>query len=133
MPVCSVGLQVEGIPSVVVDNEGGMERGVAHLLDAHGCQRIALIAAQSSSSESNKRISGYRKAHEKRHLPVDEQLIYHADFTLKGGVEAVRRLFSSGIKFDAIAAANDYMALGACEVVRAREEGAARRSRSWVR
>lgn len=65
MPICSIGLTVEGVPSVVVDNQGGMERGVRHLLDAHGCRRIAFIAAQPSSSESNERIGGYRAAHEK--------------------------------------------------------------------
>ena len=117
MPLCSIGLAVEGVPSVIVNNQGGMESGVAHLLDTHGCRRIAFIAAQTHSVESNQRLAGYRDAYEKRHLPIDERLIHHADFTMDGGALATRRLLASGVEFDAIAAANDYMALAAMEVM----------------
>src|SRR5512133_2911794 len=85
MPVCSIGLEVPGICSLVVDNRAGMAQGVRHLIEAHGCRRIAFIAAQSTSPESNLRLLGYRDALQDLGIPIDEQLIFHSDFTTPGG------------------------------------------------
>lgn len=126
LPLCSVGLEVAGIPSLVVDNAGGMERGVGHLLDAHHRRRIAFVAAQPNSEESNLRLSGYRRAHEIRGIPIDDELLYHADFTVPGGVAAIRSLLDRKIEFDAVMAANDYMALGVMDVLQERGRTGAR-------
>ncbi|MBN2193298.1 MAG: SpoIIE family protein phosphatase [Polyangiaceae bacterium] len=119
LPTCSVGMAVEGVPSLIVDNSGGMELGTAHLLDVHRCRRIAFIAAEPGVHESELRLQGFRRAHADRGLSVDERLIDHGDFTMVGGTAAMRRLMSRGIEFDAVLAANDYMALAAVDVLRA--------------
>ena len=117
LPLCSVGLQIEDVPSVVVDNSGGMERGIDHLLQAHKVRRIAFIAAQPNSPESNERLSGYKKALERHGIEFDERLVEHGDFTVPGGAAALRRLIAKGVHFDAVAAANDYMALASMDVL----------------
>lgn len=53
LPMCSVGLEIEGVPSLIVDNFGGMRQGTLHLLDVHRSRRIAFLAAQPHSPESN--------------------------------------------------------------------------------
>ena len=117
LPVCSVGVALAGVPSLVIDNEGGMENGVAHLIATHKCRRIAFLAGQSSSSESNQRLAGYRKAHASVGLSVDDSLIVYGDFTVASGVAGMRTLLRRGEAFDAIAAANDNMALGALDAL----------------
>lgn len=118
LPLCSVGLEVPGMPSLVVDNEGGMALGTEHLLDVHERRRIAFIAAQRMSGESQLRLAGFRRAHQARGLACDERLIEHADFTMAGGAAAMRRVIERGVPLDAVVAANDYMALGAIDVLR---------------
>jgi DNA-binding LacI/PurR family transcriptional regulator/serine phosphatase RsbU (regulator of sigma subunit) len=119
LPLCSIGLEVPNVPSLVVDNRAGMKQGVKHLIEAHGRRRIAFIAAQASNPESNLRLSGYRDALQAFDIPVDESLIAHADFTGHGGQNAIRRLLESHQAFDAVAAANDYMAMGAIDALHA--------------
>lgn len=117
LPVCSIGVELPGIPSVVIDNEGGMKLGVEHLIDAHGARRIAFIAGPEASVESNMRLAGYRKALESRGLPFDEQLVAHGAFTVSTGAEKTRELLDRGVAMDALVAANDDMALGAMDVL----------------
>ncbi len=117
LPVCSVGVAIDGVPSLVVDNAGGMETGVAHLLEVHRCRRIAFIGAQTGSVESDERLQGYRAAYGRRGLAVDEQLIAHGEFTMQSGAAAMRTLLARRIVFDSVVAANDDMALGALDVL----------------
>lgn len=119
MALCSIGLAVDGVPSLVVDNRHGMNLGTSHILDAHGCRNPAFIAAQVSSSESNLRFDGFRDALAQRGLEFNDRLVYHGDFTPDSGREGMNHLLSLGIPFDAVVAANDYMAMGALDALNA--------------
>ena len=111
LPVCSIGLALEGTPSLVVDNAEGMLLGVRHLIEAHGRRRIAFIAGQPDSPESNLRLRGYRRALEEFGIPFDAKLVEHGEFTTYTGEAALLRILERGESFDAVAAANDYMAM----------------------
>ena len=50
----------------------------------------------------------------------DESLVIRGDFRFSAGQDAVAKLFDHGARCDAIVAANDWMALGALEALRAR-------------
>ncbi len=117
LPVCSIGVKLPGIPSLVIDNEAGMAFGVQHLIDVHRCRRLAFIAGPKASVESNQRLAGYRRALESHGLDIDEQLIVFGSFTVESGVAAMRRLLEANLSLDAVVAANDYMALGALDVL----------------
>src|SRR6186713_649132 len=117
LPVCSLGVALDGVPSFVVDNEGGMESGAAHLIEAHKCRRIAFFAGPYSSEESNQRLAGFRAAHARSRIAVDDQLIVYGNFTRSAGIEGMRALLGRGEAFDAVVAANDNTALGVLEAL----------------
>lgn len=117
LPICSLGVALPGIPSLVIDNRAGMKSGVEHLVTAHHCQRIAFIAGPKHSVESGLRFEGYKDALREAGLTPDPQLLRHGDFTPATGVSCMRELLASGVAFDAVAAANDDMALGALDVL----------------
>ncbi|HET9955168.1 MAG TPA: substrate-binding domain-containing protein, partial [Polyangiaceae bacterium] len=118
LPVCSLGVELPGVPSIIIENQGGTRLGVEHLIDVHGSRRIALIAGPETSVESDLRIEGYRAALERRGLTVDESLIAHGTFTLPSGRDCMIELMQRGVSFDAVVSANDDMALGAMDVLR---------------
>ncbi|MBN2196092.1 MAG: SpoIIE family protein phosphatase [Polyangiaceae bacterium] len=120
LPVCSLGVALDGIPSVVVDNASGMEVGVTHLIEIHQCRRIAFIAGPRDSTESEHRLAGYRAALHQRGLEVDGCLVQYGEFTMATGATAMRTLLDSGAVCDAVVAANDSMALGAMDVIQSR-------------
>lgn len=117
LPVCSVGVALDGVPSVVVDNVGGMARGVEHLVRDHDCRRVAFIAGPRDSAESEQRLAGHRSVLERYDLAVDERLVVHGEFSITSGAVAMRELLERRVAFDAVMAANDNMALGAMEVL----------------
>lgn len=117
LPVCSIGVELPGVPSLVIDNEGGMQLGVEHLIDVHKCRRVAFVAGPENSTESNQRLAGYRRALENRGLALEPQLVVHGAFTVPTGAEKMRELLEGGAAFDAVVCANDNMALGALDVL----------------
>lgn len=120
VPVCSVAAEIPGVPSVMVGNRSGSRALVEHLIGAHGAERIAYIRGPSANREANDRFEGYQEALASHRIPFDPTLVRSGDLTMPAGVVATRDLFSRGARFDAIVAANDYMAMGALEVIRER-------------
>ncbi|KYF68598.1 SpoIIE family protein phosphatase [Sorangium cellulosum] len=119
LPMCSVGLALDGVPSVIVDNARGAETIVAHMLDHHACQRVAYISGPPSNEEATLRADAYRRVLAARSIPYDERLFVLGDFLIEGGRRAMRELLARRVDFDGVIAGNDNMALGAMDEIKA--------------
>lgn len=117
LPTVSIGLVVPELPSIIVENRAAMRMAVEHVLD-HDRKRIAYIGGPSVNAEALARFAGYRDALESRGVPLDHRIITEGRFTLPSGEAAMRELLTTGAGFDAVVAANDYMAIGAMDVLR---------------
>jgi LacI family transcriptional regulator, repressor for deo operon, udp, cdd, tsx, nupC, and nupG len=82
----------------------------------HG--RIGYIQGPPTLSIKNERLDGYRAAHKKHKLPVDESLIVHTDLSTAGTHTAFDKLMSQKKKPTAILVFNDYVALDAIRYAR---------------
>ncbi|WP_437323194.1 SpoIIE family protein phosphatase [Sorangium sp. So ce381] len=120
MPLCSIGIPLEGIPSIVVDNGLGIEMAAGHLLDEHACRRVAYIGGPVNNEEARIRAGAFRKALAARAIPYDERLVASGQFTIDTGRAAMAEILDRGVELDAVVAANDNMALGAIELLKAR-------------
>ena len=118
IPICSIGLQLAGIPSLVVGNRSGVRALVEHLIEAHLAERIAFVAGPEASAESRERHNGYLDALAAHGIARDDRLLVRGEFSVPTGMLATRSLLRRGVEFDAIVAANDYMALAAREVLK---------------
>jgi serine phosphatase RsbU (regulator of sigma subunit)/DNA-binding LacI/PurR family transcriptional regulator len=114
-PLPMVGItQTPGLPCVVVDNGKGMRDLVTHLVEVHRYRRIAFICGPESSEEAALRYQAYVDALTAHDLPLDPDLVTQGSFVFETGMAAVRLLLDERkAEFDAIVAANDWMALGA--------------------
>ncbi len=121
VPICSIAVALEGIPSILVDNATGMRQAVVHLIHTHNCKRIAFIRGPEENEEAEHRYRVYRDVLEEHGLPLLEELVVSGDFQKTAGVEAVNVFFDDRRDPpDAIVAADDYMALGVIEALQAR-------------
>jgi phosphoserine phosphatase RsbU/P len=115
---CSIGLVVPGMPSIVVDNQTGMEAVVQHLVHDHGCCRVAYLGGPPDNPDAKIRLAAYRSVLERHGLPFDPELVTAGDFVRRSGQQAMEEMIGNGVRFDAVVAANDGIALGALAALR---------------
>lgn len=121
MPMCSIGVALSGIPSVLVDNASGMRQAIKHLIEVHGYRRIAFLRGPGVNEEAEERYRVYRDVLAEHGLPFNPDLVTLGNFQASSGADAVRAMFDERrVSPEAIVAANDFMALGACEELFAR-------------
>jgi sigma-B regulation protein RsbU (phosphoserine phosphatase) len=120
-PVPMVGItEAPGIPDIIVDNGAGMRDIVTHFIEVHGYRRIAFICGPENNEEAVLRYRAYVDALAEHDIPLDPDLVAPGAFEYGTGVEAIRLLFDERkAEFEAVVAANDWMAFGA---LRALEE-----------
>jgi DNA-binding LacI/PurR family transcriptional regulator/signal transduction histidine kinase len=118
MAVCSLGVVVPDVPSLVVDSRPGMEAVVEHMVRAHGCRRVAFIAGPARNPEAELRLQVYRDVLDRHGLAWDPALVAEGYFMSGSGYTAMVEILGRGVKFDAVVAANDNMALGAISALR---------------
>jgi PAS domain S-box-containing protein len=75
LPMVSIGLVMEGIPSLMVDNYGGMRDVVAHLIEKHGYRRIAYLSGPEANQEAQDRYRGYVDALTEHGISLDPNLV----------------------------------------------------------
>ncbi|HEU5073467.1 MAG TPA: substrate-binding domain-containing protein, partial [Polyangiaceae bacterium] len=113
LPVVSIGAELPGVASILLDNGDAMRQITQHLIE-HGCRRIACIRGPAANIEAEERFQGYSRALLEAGLEPDAQLVVQGDFHAESGVEAIRVLLDRrGVRFDGLVAANDEMAVAA--------------------
>lgn len=102
----------QGVPCVVFDNERGGYLATRHLLQ-QGARRIAIVNGLPHVSTQADREKGYRRALAEFGIEPDPSLVEHcAWLDYKSGCEAVEQFRQRGVLFDAVFAANDFVAVG---------------------
>ncbi|WP_043621757.1 LacI family DNA-binding transcriptional regulator [Nonomuraea candida] len=102
-------------PHVAIDNVSAARDATTHLLEL-GRRRVAAIGDQpyATGETAQLRTSGYRQAHLRAGLEVDEELIVSTPhFHRRLGAEAMERLLALPEPPDAVFCYNDLLALGA--------------------
>lgn len=116
LPMCSIGVRLGGMPNVLIDNGSGLERSIDRLIES-GRQRVAFIRGPEQNEEAELRYQAYQRALSRHEIVLDPELVVLGDFQKESGRHAIDLLCAGGRRFDAIVAANDYMALGALEAL----------------
>ena len=104
-------------PGIRLDNAAGIDAAVEHLVRG-GRTRIVHIAGPAANIDAIERSAAFAAAIA-RYLPGAAVTIVPGDFTEEAGERAVARLLADGQPFDALCAANDMMAIGALQALKA--------------
>ena len=120
-PVAVVGATVPGWSSVRIDDCETARIAVQHLLDL-GHRRIGYIGGsledQLDFAAPLDRLQGYRATMECAGIDVHPSWEVIGDFTVRGGLAAMRLLLEADQRPTAVFAASDEMAVGAVHAVR---------------
>jgi DNA-binding LacI/PurR family transcriptional regulator len=119
--VVSVGqdLTRQGIPSIVHDERMAARQAVEYLL-AKGHRRIAYVGRVRGSAIGSERCRGYCDALEAAGC-FDPTLVWDEAFRYAAGERAVHKAIDAGVRFTAIQAASDEIAIGAMAALKDRD------------
>jgi diguanylate cyclase (GGDEF)-like protein/PAS domain S-box-containing protein len=114
IPLVSIGIPFDDIPSVTVDNAQGLRESLVHLIRVHGAKKIAFVRGPNMNPEAEQRYLAFCDVLREHNFNFDPLLVTPGDFTGSTGSSAVSILIDERkVKFDAIIAANDIMAISA--------------------
>lgn len=102
---------------VYSDNEYASFRS-CEMLIKNGSDRIAFLSGPQNVSTAAERLEGYWQALKQYGCEHDPRMLAYGDYTVESGYKAVLGLERAGVKYSAILAANDMMALGALNALK---------------
>lgn len=108
----------EAFTEVDADHVHGSCMAVRHLID-QGCSRIAFINGPLAYSNSSERLMGYTKALAGAGFSADPVRMYEGNYSRTSGLRIAERIAEQRHEIDAVFAANDRMALGLMQGLRA--------------
>ena len=121
-PAISIGLEFSsGAPRVMVDNASGLREVIDHLIDVHGCRRLAFVCGPELNPEAQLRYQVYGEALAAHGIPLRPEMVLPGHFTSHDGEKAIATLLDERQEaVDAVVAADDETALGVLEALRQR-------------
>jgi len=120
IPRVSMGIRLEGVASVLVDNRSGIRQAMEHLAGVHGLRRIAFLEGPDTNEEAVQRREAWQEAVADLHLEEDPSLCIHGgDFTQAGARTVMEARLDRDPRpgFQALLAASDEMAIAAAQVL----------------
>ncbi|MBN1410516.1 MAG: substrate-binding domain-containing protein [Spirochaetales bacterium] len=110
IPLVSIAMMIPGIPSILVDNKGGMKDAVVHLIEKHGKTKIGFIKGPDGHDEAESRFAGYLEALKSKGLPFDKSIVFRGTFNdVIDETQMIEAIQQNEV--DALASANDMMAM----------------------
>lgn len=107
------------VAAVINDDELGIELALGHL-QALGHRRVAYVGGPQSTSTGYVRYRTFIRSSKRLGLNVDRKLVVNArDYTESAGQRAFRRILERTKDFTAVLTANDLLALGCYDGIRA--------------
>ena len=100
------------IPFVGSDNFTGAKEATTYLLE-RGHRQITCLKGLRKSTPNEERLRGFQAAYKEFGVECDPQLIVGSDFGDQSGYIETKLLITSGVKFSAIFAMSNMIALGA--------------------
>lgn len=118
-PVLSVNRRIPGVDRfVVLDDFSAAQRAVRHLIEL-GHTRIGHIAGPRDTDTAMRRLDGFASAMQEAGLSVPTSYLVHADYTPRGGFQAMQSLLLLDNPPQAVLVANVTSALGAISAAHA--------------
>ena len=115
-PVLYVDLESKTFPYICTDSYTPVKQLIEHLVKVHGYRDIAFLTGKKWHEHSKIRLQAYKDVMSEAGLPVRDDRIFYGDYWYTGGKKCAGRLLKKREDLpEAVACANDFMAIGLCE------------------
>ena len=111
VPTVLLFTEYPGYASVMYDNHTGLGQAIRHLIVKHNCRNIGFMSGPMTNEDARERLAVYKETLELEGITYDERNVVYGDFTEDCG-DQIDELFKNNPDIQAIAFANDVMAMG---------------------
>ncbi len=112
-PVISLDLPFDDYPTVYTDDKNAVRKMIKHLVNKHNCNKIFFLTGHKDYVVSDDRAEAFLKQMKEEGLEASVEDVFYGNFWYTSGEEFANRILSGELaKPDAVACANDYMAIG---------------------
>lgn len=112
-PVISLDLPFADHPTVYTDDKKAVRQTVSHLVKVHSCKKIYFLSGHKDYVVSEGRAEAFLEQMKEEGLDASADDVFYGNFWYTGGEEFADRILSGELAMpDAIACANDFMAIG---------------------
>ncbi len=123
LPKVIIAMELDGVSCIRTNNEIGFQALLIHLIKDHGYRRLAFIGGPEPNVDSEHRRHIYEEVLAEHGIPINTALMTSGFFHLESsGADAIKLLLDERkVKFDAVVAANDILAMGAIRELQERQ------------
>ncbi len=100
------------IPCVNIENKAGTRQLIDHLIEVHGCRRIAFLRGPAGNEDSAWREKGYKESLAAHGIAFDPDLVGEGNFAAEDAHQTMIDWLRRGLSFDAIFPGDDDAATG---------------------
>jgi len=119
-PVVFIDKESKYFPSIFPNHYDAVKLLINHLIEEHGYTDIAFLTGKAWHHYSKQRLQAFMDAMSEHSLSVGRDRVFYGDFWYTSGESLGDRLIKKGGKLpQAIACANDCMAIGLCKALEA--------------
>jgi FOG: EAL domain len=117
-PVVCIDASIEGFECFYLDGYNSIYSIVSHLIEVHGFKDIAFLTGKKFHRHSQRRVEAFLDAMKDHHLEVPDDRVLYGDFWYSSGSSYAETLLrDKGNMPEAVACANDCMAIGLAETL----------------
>ncbi len=117
VPTVLLFTEYPGYASVMYDNHTGLGQAIRHLIVKHNCKKIGFVSGPMTNEDARERLDVYKEVLDLEGITYDDSCVVYGDFTEDCGKQ-IEKLLSDNPDIQAIAFANDVMALGGYKKLR---------------
>ncbi len=119
VPIVTLFANIPGYQSVTFDNRSGFSKALLHVINKHGAKKIGYVSGPETNRDALERLQAFRTTMADSGLQVEDRQIVFGDFTADSD-DVVRKLLDDNADLEAVAFANDNMAIGGYRVFKER-------------
>ena len=112
IPTVSVGIDVPGIPSVLINNYDAMRSVMEHLFSTHAPRKVIYIGGPPNGYEALERKRAFVDVMKENGRKIDPALMFHGMYIRASGCKVALELIANRVQFDTVVCASDETALG---------------------
>lgn len=117
LPVANISMEIQGIPSVIVENEEAYQSIIEELIKRQRCHKFGILGVRGNLPEIKNRIKNIKAILSEYNIDEEDIVVWKSELSYGPAIEDLRSFYrvTSEFDFDALICMNDEMAFAAMD------------------